>query len=537
MRTRTLTTLFAVIFGISIFAQPQPGLGGQGPHVQVGPKIPSGPFVPPSVNNDPGGNWENPPQDDPRLVFWMHGLGGDKNAWADAAFASEHGAGGQFPARKLRSITDTEYDEDLTAMDAAFFADQKLSQYVALGGEPDQNFVVAHSQGGIVTRAMAYLDHCFAGASEPNFGGFVTFGTPNQGAMILNNASMFDELIGDLCTELTVGPEKELLNNLSRIEFKIIGIEAKIDFKLDEAIGDMASRVFCGILEDNFAPLLRANQVPPICDDYRVGAPFLKEMNDCESQEFLELPKMAFYGVEPVEALLPRTMQWLMVNPNTEDFFEANDDGTLIAMWNENFFRYADRVAHWQDRYDRAALAYDNNKCYTALRYYWQKCIRFRTRKKENLAMVQAWQRGVDFLNSMDDRYKLVIGALEINRTKKEECWTQEEIVSRGGGPSQYGPWVFSHVMGPGAPLCGPKNPWDMNNYEVRTKILIERKELPSDGVVLASSASDLPGATWVPQLCENSSHMQMRNDRNTERHLNKLYGGEYHPFFETDKL
>ena len=66
------------------------------------------------------------------------------------------------------------------------------------------------------------------------------------------------------------------------------------------------------------------------------------------------------------------------------------------------------------------------------------------------------------------------------------------------------------------------------------TRMKRRRTTHPSDGVVLVSSASDLPDATFPPQIMENSSHMQMRNDENTKFKLLDLYGGNLDRFFET---
>ena len=64
-----------------------------------------------------------------------------------------------------------------------------------------------------------------------------------------------------------------------------------------------------------------------------------------------------------------------------------------------------------------------------------------------------------------------------------------------------------------------------------------------SDGVALAESAQNLPGATKIPPRItitgvpqyDGSSHMQIRNDEYLKRSLKKLFDGEYGYFFQTD--
>lgn len=533
MKTKYFMLLLLAFVQQNLFGQVGPIGSGGGHQIQVGTTTPHGPFTPINVDLNPTDNPEDP--EELRLIYWMHGLSGNSSAWSDAAFASQHGAPG-FPARNVMSITDTEYKEDQSMEGAALEADQKLSLYKHLGGKPERNMAIAHSQGGIVTRAMAYIDHCKPDPTPPNFGGFVTFGTPHQGARILNNAPMFDELIGDMCSELSAGPVKEFLDGWSQFEFKIAGISFNVNLKLYDLLGDMLVSTLCSNIADNFAPLLRAHVVTEITNDYMVGSPFLEEMNDCESEDFRNMPKMAFYGIEPTEGLLPRTMQWLMVNPNTENYFSANDDNGLIEMWNENFFRYADRVAQYQDRYDMASAFYHGGKCYTLVRYYTSFCKMWRRSMREIKTMIREWQRGVDFLNSMDDRYKIVMGALEINQRTIHECWVCD-CGSKGRGRSPKATWKFSHRITPTSPPCQKTGPGDTKQYEMRPTTIVERIEHPSDGVVLAESASNLPDASHPPQLCDNSSHMQMRNDRNTKTHLLRLYDGGYLSFFRTKKI
>ena len=52
--------------------------------------------------------------------------------------------------------------------------------------------------------------------------------------------------------------------------------------------------------------------------------------------------------------------------------------------------------------------------------------------------------------------------------------------------------------------------------------------------LVLASSASNLPGATFGPQLMDNTSHMQARNNKALKLGLLKLYNGGTDLFFRT---
>ena len=57
----------------------------------------------------------------------------------------------------------------------------------------------------------------------------------------------------------------------------------------------------------------------------------------------------------------------------------------------------------------------------------------------------------------------------------------------------------------------------------------------PSDGVVLAESAKNFPGAA-VGKALEGSNHFQMRNDSQLKKALNGLYNGDNGIWFITEK-
>ena len=64
---------------------------------------------------------------------------------------------------------------------------------------------------------------------------------------------------------------------------------------------------------------------------------------------------------------------------------------------------------------------------------------------------------------------------------------------------------------------------------------VVETLSLPSDGVVLAESAMDYPGAGHV-DVMPASNHMQMRNDSNTKAKLLKLFDEEFGVYFFTEE-
>jgi hypothetical protein len=57
-----------------------------------------------------------------------------------------------------------------------------------------------------------------------------------------------------------------------------------------------------------------------------------------------------------------------------------------------------------------------------------------------------------------------------------------------------------------------------------------------SDGVALAESQMLIPQATFAPQQLNNSTHMSVRNDRNTEILLRNVFSGRVGTFFTTQE-
>ena len=423
MKTIINIIFFIAVLGLNLFAQGTAGSGNTG--VGLDPNVQHQPFTPPTVapGNPTDGN--SGPEEAPRLVYWVHGLKGSAYSWAKASDASMRGAGAAFPARKLISITDTEYGEDVDARAAANFLGPKMYSYTPLGGPIDRNFIVAHSQGGVVTRSLAYLDYCQPNPLGTSYGGYVTFGSPHQGARIVNNAPMFDGLMLDLCAGLAEGPLKEFADSISNAKFSILGFDINFDLALDKLVNEKSVNKVCKSLTGFFAPLIRANQLPALSNDYKVGADWLETMNNCESQELADMPKMAFYGIEPEYSLMYRTTQWFLTNPNTAGFFGANDDLTMAEMFQENYLRYVDKVEEYKAKYDKEKFWYEAYECETGFKYFKPFCILSRGNMKEYKEYEEAWQRGVDILGRMDDQYKLVIGALTIDTTVVNECWVR----------------------------------------------------------------------------------------------------------------
>ena len=159
-------------------------------------------YAPPPPPSPP-----SPPPTFNRLIYMVHGLGGGENTWAKAAHAIQLGALG-FPARKAVALRPT-YSE-FTLSGAGVDLHNALvgfDNHMAPGMDFNHNFIIGSSQGGLVARACDQYEQTIE--PERRFDGIVTFGTPHQGARILNNKQMLLDMIYDGLIAMKIGPTAE----------------------------------------------------------------------------------------------------------------------------------------------------------------------------------------------------------------------------------------------------------------------------------------------------------------------------------------
>lgn len=159
---------------------------------------------------DPGpeiiDTWEPPVIDGDRSVIWIHGLGGhgdlsasdESNSWIQASSTSDINY--QMESRRP-DYSDVSLDAASTTLRTQL-EDYDLST---------DAFLIAHSQGGIVSRQFDKYIHDLGW--ERTFNGVVTFGTPHGGAMILNNRDLIVQWLDEACDDLGNGPWQETLDD------------------------------------------------------------------------------------------------------------------------------------------------------------------------------------------------------------------------------------------------------------------------------------------------------------------------------------
>ncbi len=462
----------------------------------------------PTVNPPPPPPPEVLPREGERMIFFVHGLGGTSDSWIRAADATEYKSLNiqDFPARDAFTRMPTYNEISLT--NAALGLQRALEDYTPFmldnDVEPTNNFIIAHSQGGVVSRENDRLVNL---GNEKLYNGIVTFGTPHQGAQILNNSPhMAQDFANEACNELLAGP---LTEGVNKSFIKIVTNQEMVEELLQAG---------CGIINP-LVPVIFQDYSSGITEDYKVGATAITNLNASPTS----IHRIGFYGIEE-EPIIWRTVTSLEVAPpNGFDYFEADKDDHLIEPGGTVFSEmidYHNRYVVWK------AIAESRNKA----RCTWQwsiplwipACISYENGYFDAVNTRNAYKRGVDWWDRANDNYKEIIGALSKQVQTKWFCVCEDPhtgVITRIpiSDPSLC---TFSR-QGP-ANICFPE--------EITTVTLVYKK---SDGVVLKESGGNFPGADFDIKLGD-SNHQQMRNDSRTKWALRNLYNGAYNSFFYT---
>lgn len=497
----TLTILFLFAAGLIYGQTANPACTFNNPTPIKTTKGVNPTFTPPV--NPP--NTRPKPPGDKRIIYWIHGLGGSPDSWARPAEATAYQSPGSkipgYPPRKVESLNLTYSQFTLTG--AGYNLHTKL---VSTGDaictannitDKSKNYIIAHSQGGLVSRATDkyYADQGIE--EERRFGGIVTFGSPHLGAQLLNNQDLHIPLINEGCDALSDGPIKAKLFDVTTIPF----FGYSIFNKLSE-IGDKV----CNFLSLAIIPTMIEDQNQPIASDYKVGAPALGELNGYEST----LPRVACFGEEKDPIAWRQMYSFYVKRPVEFPAFEANEDDVLV-----------NQVGVLRDHYYQGHIFW-NLKAGEFLSRW--KFGSYKAAKQTS----KAYLKGYQWLTVANEKYLAVAGAITQKTTTQTitECQCQTTDYE---GKVTYSTWFANDpsecpVSSSTYESCGPITTTLVNTQTVT---------LPNDGAVLAESAAGFSGAVQVRM--KDSNHQQMRNDRNTKDVLIRLFDGKLGDYFKTD--
>lgn len=493
-----------------------------------------------------------------RRIYFVHGIGGTYQCWNKAAQMIQTGVfqsgdSFSFSPRKVQSVQ-LQYDETIDFPVAVQSLYQQMS-YTPLptGHIKSSDFVIAHSQGGLVVRSLDRAFNISTNGYTRQFGGIVTFGTPHGGAAIISDLGLkLNTFISTFCTNLTAGPVREKLDNAG-LSFPI-----KI-FSLEKTFEDFRSSACNGIggLTGAFVnfkiPILSTYYTSTSSYLWNYGSGYCSGANTGTPGTGLNyytsiIPKVAFYGIEDKSGICAKTLYSFTVGDANEQgpFNAGSTDALAMTEFNNMLNRYNAKVIEFQNKYNTSG--------------FWGMF-----HQEKFLTIRDDYQLGVNLLNSADNLYENVVGAISIGYTTvssyrckcSKNTTTSSSIITSNDEKydlsTMYNvpPEGFSSIKTEDNAVKSVVNitkaPSEVASTEKLgpnpcgdgcTTIFIHTTyastiTADSDGIVLTNSALKFPGCTYNI-LMQGSNHNQMKNDSNTKTCLNNLFSGAYGAYFST---
>lgn len=219
-----------------------------------------------------------------RDINWVHGFVGNQDAWKefDEYFSN------QFDITTTR----VEYPSKGGIENAAEIAEEQLIS------EEENPFVIAHSMGGLVTRQMYSND-------DTKFTGYITFGTPHNGAYFANSY-----MNGDV--------DEYVDNFIDQVFIDVIGaiFLPKYQFIMGtiyDLLGSDDPEFFASIIFAFIESNVKESADDATIGDLQVNKPFINNL------VHPDLPKINYYGKED------SPVHWRFIG----SFSKLKDDTTL----------------------------------------------------------------------------------------------------------------------------------------------------------------------------------------------------------------
>lgn len=454
-----------------------------------------------------------PPTSENRGIYWVHGLGGGPVSWAEARTASQIGTTG-FPARKVFGTLPTYVQ---TSLGAAGLDLQELIKSTPLVPDPSLNFIIAHSQGGLVSRKADEIADNYP-IEDKNFFGIVTFGTPHGGAKILNSYAdgHINEFTEGACKAILTGPAFEIADNLP----------ALITFFINENnITAQTINNVCGAAATAL-PFALSDLLAGTTNDFYVGATPLDDLNAYNST----VHKAAFVGLEYKESLGetpsdPKQLFWRTMSNfqdnSTGPAFSKDDDDKYVELANELLVNY-------NAEYHPLSIIVESMEaqgfpCQGPWEWLFLgngACLWFDQIKPKR----DAYREAIYWLKNADNQWKGIIGSRGYGTYTENACECQViDFVNGWSEPNMLIPTITDESACDNAVSTNPNQIW--NSCDWVPYQFTGLYNYPSDGIVTYNSASAFPGVTYVNEMPE-TNHFQMRNSSETRVALNNLFNG-----------
>jgi hypothetical protein len=453
-------------------------------------------------------------------IYLIHGLAGNGNTWKnvdEALLLGTHGMGSYKISRvKKLDYSDPQYSHSLFSMAEKINSD--ILQYQLAGTEgPNNTFLFAHSQGGLVTRELNYRNMTQTGSIDirtRRTGPVFTFGTPHQGAQILNNIDpngkkMAHTFIQEACSKLGKAEANIILKDFWLASFLNTNY-------LDDIVS-----VSCNTLTNTGINLMFKDMMIPATAEYRVGAQKINELNAVNRT----VPYLLFYGVEE-DPVFWRTLESYTYEyplATLPDPFGLDPDQNGVTKFNNMRNRYlTNRIASQILANEHLRNGVRLSNPFLAVTTGGHSLIRaalhFQS-YQDQLGFARTYKDAEVFVENANEKWERIIGARVGNPITVQNgyycrCWN-ENIPNLGTTVT----WVQNQSD------CIPANSaTTCNTLPAR---FITTLVKPNDGVVLAESAKTLSGAVVAPTM-PYTNHQQMRNSGFTRIGLKKAFQGVY---------
>lgn len=459
-----------------------------------------------------------------RIIYFMHGLGGDEYAWKPVEGATYFGAP-DFPARKAETLNGTYTAGDMTmnvcAQNAAFKLHDKSLLLHQDAYEKSKNMIIAHSQGSLVSRTMNMQAESLSDDHE--FGGIVFFDGPQDGAIIIKNARSINNGGTGLGAELVSQGCSKLMPAILAANLKTQGAFSKLlVLKAGEAVADLA----CDKLNFVFQQLINGYAQQIQTNAYLPGAQHLADLRNYEesSSRAFKTHRVNFYSTEPSDFQIWRTLNYIYHPSINEEVFKATADygpGTL------------------KHSVDSILNIFVKNKGYAqgALNHYgcntWEYILHIAV-CETNQELLNQYNAGIEFFATANDQWRVIIGE-KYTEKKCRVTLYQEDYWANNQCQQDFDFWDIPYEQ------CGEKAEELYDDYQgsnlgcsngqvfgYSTSPLLKWYEQDSDGIVTTASQMALPDGTLPAVHLDNSSHMQIRNDLNTKYSLLKVFNGDF---------
>ncbi|MEZ5032896.1 MAG: hypothetical protein R2787_16020 [Saprospiraceae bacterium] len=517
MKTLSYITILLLVFGIQLVASAQSDncetrLYDFNPDIQER-EIPLPPTAPPAPPLGPNG-------EEKRKIFWLHGLGGDEGSWAN---------GNAYTLNFWSNSVQTDLmdyskqqSSDFNVAAAAVFSkmDPGIKNDPELQEKMRQNYIIAHSMGGLVGRK---LDQLFDqdGETVKPYGGLVTFGSPHQGAKLAdlkaNHPEVIEQFIHQTCVSLLSGPTIEFI--------KTNAITRWIDrFAFWTKLGDWMTDNACEKASGLIFNLASAEFTMPIEASLAPGSQDLEEISAWPPASS-NLHSVAFYG-EEFDENEDMAIRFLFsaIHPATEyPLMQADQmDDDAIADANKIRDEYLEKEKFYRN------LAKKNPEGIIQVKKVFPPKVKIIT-QGDLYDMANAFKKGVTWFDNLNNRWKFMIGALQMVPNGNTLCYCSCNEYNPNGP-------AFEFVN----PISCSEDCSIFEDMYINCTGFEEPEMVgfntTSDGLVIKESALGFPNAKYPPRLMNGSGHMQMRNDSELKEALDALYGGDVNGYFKLIK-